>query len=181
MLCKVLSTIQGNQTDEFGVQSWVPWLRPEALKAFVTVGATGTWCQYNNLTLSDGGDINMGQQVALAWDSALLNLSPSQFGTSSARNYVIESFVGAVPKMNFEPYFPDESVQVASCNGMDPGTGVQWLSKGTNALRAATCDSNNFSAMLPQAAGDIIRSASDRCIIHIPDPPMGQTWTFEAI
>jgi hypothetical protein len=35
--------------------------------------------------------------------------------------------------------------------------------------------------MLPQAAGDIIRSASDRCTIHIPDPPMGQSWTFEAI
>jgi len=181
MLCKVLSTLQGNQADEFGVQSWVPWLRPEALKAFVTVGATGTWCQYENLTLSDGGDINMGQQVALAWDSALLNLAPGQFGTSSSRNYLIESFVGAVPKMNFEPYYPDESVQVASCNGMDVGTGVQWLSKGTNALRAATCDSNNFSAMLPQAAGDIIRSASDRCTIHIPDPPMGQSWTFEAI
>jgi len=174
-LCKLLDTLYGNTPDEFSLapNGWSSWLRPAAFKAFLAMDTYQTSCAYNGQTWQDLSQSAAGQQVALAWDSALLGLAPAHFGTPADRRYVFHSLVGMTPKPNNQPYEPFENVLVTSCTSYQPGTAFQWLSKGTEGWRYSLCGSPSFPAMFAGLATRIADRTEEACAFQSPDPPPG--------
>ena len=174
-LCKLLDTLHGTTPDEFALapNGWISWLRPAALKAFVAMDAWGTSCNYDGQMLQDSNQSAAGQQVALTWDGELLAQGPAYFGTMADRRYVFHSLVGLPAKPNNQPYEPFEDVFITSCPPIQPGTGFQWLSKGTEALRYSLCSSPSYSAVFTGMAASIAARAEEPCAYQAPDPPPG--------
>ena len=180
-LCKVLNTFDGTEPDEFNLApgGWQQWLRPQAQKVFVEISDANSFCSWNGNFFNSGGSVAQGQQVAVDFDNALLALSPLQFGTAASRNYVFHSLIGLGalnPQMPFEPWTPADPVTTTECSqgGIGPGTGYQWLSKGTRGLRFPMCNPLGYSSILPNIANAIDKDSEISCELAVPDPPMGQ-------
>jgi len=169
VLCRVLDTIDGQTPDEFGLapSGWQTWLRPSAYKAFLIFDASGVGCFDGMTFLNDQDDDFNGQQVALAFDDALLAAHPGQFGTTAERRYGVY-FAGGFEPLNpnntgIGPGIPTQFSQCGPQQFSAPGTGYQWLSKGTQALRFSACNSFNLTNIFPQTATSIESKVADRC------------------
>ncbi len=184
-LCKALDGLQGTAPDEFGQapQGWISWLRTEAVKVFVAITDDGVACTSSGTNLDDADQIPQGQTVAVDFDQLLLQQSPAHFGTATDRNYLWYSIIGMPPKTNpVEPYLPVEPVITGTCNGgVAPGTGYQWLSKGTNVLRFPVCGYQSYDSVFQDIAADIVQQAQDPCQLVIPEPPPGQEFNYDFI
>ncbi|MEM1030585.1 MAG: hypothetical protein AAGN82_09555 [Myxococcota bacterium] len=174
VLCALRSTIDGTTPDDFGAApgGWQTWLRPPAFKAFLIFDVNGVGCFDGSTFLNDQDDDPNGQQVALAFDGALLGDVPGQFGTTAARRYAVYFAGGFAPldagNTGIGPGLP---TQTATCSGQfaNPGTGYQWLSRGTDALRFSGCNNVGLGAVFSQTADDIAARVTDRCRLGFDD------------
>jgi len=184
-LCVLLDTFSGSnaggEADEWGLfpDGWGPWLRTEALKVFVVLTDDGTSCTWDGNTFNDGNTVIDGQAVAVAWDEQLLALSPAQFGTVAERNYVLHGMLAvqaAIPAIPTEPHLPSDPVVTAECapGGVDPGTGYQWLAKGTGGLRFGLCDPSIYDTIFEQLAAHTHAQTLLECQYAVPSP-VGQS------
>jgi hypothetical protein len=140
-------------------------------------------CTYQTATMMDSGQVASGQTAALAFDSKLLQMNPGQFGTVSARNYIFYSIVGLTQKSNpLDPWTEFEPVQTATCtSAVSPGTGYQWLSKGTGALRFPVCNHQSYDVVFNDIASGVIDVTSVPCEFDVPEPPPGQTLDLNTV
>jgi hypothetical protein len=168
--CKALDSLHGTLPDEFNLApaGWVSWLRSNALKGVVAVSESGSWCTWGSYTFQDVNDPSAGQELAIDWDAALLSLSPAQFGTVAQRNYVFHALLGMTAKSNNEPYEPFEAVVTQGCSFQNAPTGYQWLARGTEGLRASTCNPASMGSALSSFALRLIEAATDRCLMELP-------------
>ena len=175
-LCRMLNTVlgntQGGQIDENGFHptGWGPLLRPEATHALTVFAQAGVSCFLNGETYLDQNQVTQGQQVAINWDADLLSLAPGIFGTVSDRRYVFYSLVGMAEKNPaFASYGPNEPVTNAPClTAFAAGTGYQWLSRGTEALRFPICQPQNYGIILSDLALDMAEKVRDPCRLSVP-------------
>ena len=189
-LCKVLETFENPSNahkDGFGLapNGWQAWLRPEALKVFVELSDDGIVCSYNGKTYNDQdqvGDTNPpsgGKKVALDYDKDLLAKSPMHFGDTTERNYQWYSLVGLGAKdvnQPLLPHAPADPVTSSKCSpgSVSPGTGYQWLSKGTNALRFPLCNPGGYDVVFQAIAQGVVSGATVPCEFAMPEPGEGE-------
>ena len=154
--CLLLSTYDGSTPDEFGLapNGWLQWLRSDALKLVIAVSDDGIACG----SYDDGNSVAGGTTAAAAFDSDLLALSPTHFGTSDDRNYVAHSLVGLAPNTPpDEPWPPTSPITTAQCAGsVSPGTGHQGLAILTGGLRFPVCATVTFDTFLDAVSSDTL-------------------------
>jgi len=175
-LCRMLETVYGTmgggQADQNGYYpgGWASLLRPQAQHAIVVYTFSGVSCIHDGTQYFDQGQSAQGQTVALDWDKEILSLAPGVLGSQADRRYVFHSIVGVPPKADlFAPYGPFEPIEVTQCGGtFGPGTGYQWLSKGTEGLRFPSCQYSGVSNMLATLATKLVDDATDRCRLQLP-------------
>ena len=185
-LCIIPDTLYGpnggGEADEHGQypNGWVGFMRTEAIKVFVEITDDGIYCTWNGTQWNDQDQIQPGQDVAVSWDQTILGESPVHFGTQADRNYMFYSIVGLAPKSNpLEPYTEFEPVISGSCSTAPaPGTGYQWLSKGTHGLRFPVCSYQSYDAVFQDIAAGVIVGTQVPCEIGIPEPPPGQEYNL---
>lgn len=179
-LCRILDTAWGptggGPPDQNGFHpgGWVPLLRPDAHHALIVYTFSGVGCLHDGTQYFDQSSSAQGQTVAVDWDKALLSLAPGTFGTQADRRYVFHGIIGVPPKSPdpFAAYDPVEPVETTQCSGtFAPGTGYQWLSKGTLGLRFPSCQFNGASTMLTSLAGELLDTAVDPCAIRLAEQP----------
>jgi hypothetical protein len=177
-----------NQPDEFGDVArpgWTPlalhgyeeYLRKDAFKVFVVVTDDDASCAFRGTTFSDGITVSGGEKAALDFDTALLSLSPEQFGTASKRNYVFHSIVGLAENAPGQGAWPANApMQMGRCEAGSegPGTGYQALSRLTGGLRYPSCDSRDFDSLFNTIADGIVAGAELNCAWAIPAPAAGE-------
>jgi len=157
-LCIVLDAYSGAEPDEFGLfeNGYSDLLRPEAYKVFIELSDDGISCTSTETSFSssDMDSSAGGQTVSIDFDSALLGLSAEQFGTSQARRYSQYGMIGVPPNgAPDNPYSFTDSVTTSTCQGaVGPGTGYQWLAKGTQAQWFSQCETTEYASMLDQIA-----------------------------
>jgi hypothetical protein len=186
-VCRMFATMNGAEPAEntLAPNGWLPWLRTEAVKVFVEITDDRMQCTWGSVNVADNGDVPGGQAAALAFDQALLSTAPGQFGTVANRNYIFYSLVGMPPKTNpLDPYTEFEPVVTGTCTGgVSPGTGYQWLSKGTGALRFPVCQDMNqtYDAVFQDIAAGVIDVTKVPCEFDVPPPPPGQELDLNTI
>ncbi|MBW2456534.1 MAG: hypothetical protein JRI68_18595 [Deltaproteobacteria bacterium] len=175
----------GGEADQHGEypNGWSTTLRTEAIKVFVEITDDGISCTWNGTNFLDSDQIAQGQTVAVNWDQSSLGHSPGHFGTQANRNYMFYSIVGLPPKSNpLEPYTEFEPVVTGTCQGgVGPGTGYQWLSKGTHGLRFPVCSYQSYDSVFQDIAAGVIVGAQVPCEIEIPEPPPGETYDYNLV
>src|SRR5690606_12528978 len=129
--------------------------------------------------LRDGETAVGGGNVATAFDTALLSLSPAHFGTAENRNYIWHSILG----MNENdpvttPWSPDAGIVTSECGTGSQadgfGTGYQTLSRLTGGLRYPICSqgnppTTNFDPIFHAIAQGVIDTAAIPCEYDFPD------------
>jgi hypothetical protein len=183
-VCKMFNTMFGPQgggeADAYGLApgGWITWLRPEAVKVFVEITDDRMQCTWQTHVMNDQNTVVDGQTAALEFDQTLLGLAPGQFGTVAARNYIFYSLVGMPPKtVPTDPYTEFEPVTLGTCTGgVSAGTGYQWLSKGTGALRFPMCQdqAQTYDVVFQDIAAGVIDVTSVPCEFDVPEAPPGQ-------
>lgn len=162
--CQVIDRF--NIPDEFNLapSGYSQWLRPDAYKVFIEITDDGVSCSSYN----DSNSINGGIAAAAAFDTALLALSPTHFGTAAHRNYVWYSIVclanQAVPT---DPWLPTDPITTSECSGncADPGTGYQALSILTGGLRFPLCQYSAFDVVFNDIATNVVSSMACQYVI----------------
>ena len=157
-----------DREDEFGnaPNGWSEWLRPGIQKVF--------------LELSDGNE----DMLATDFASALSQLDPASFGADPASpEYIFHSIVNVVPKSDGdEPWYPDEDVQDATCDGpalgesavgYTSGSVYQELSRATGGLRFPICRSDAYDVVFREIAGRVIAQSEVACDFPVPEAPPG--------
>ena len=192
-LCKVIS--QFATADEHGLQpgGYKDVLRPDAFKFFVVITDDGVSCGIQNVVnLNDGNSATGGETVAQTFDTALLTLSPADFGADAAnRNYRFWSVISQAPynpsaaKPYGDPSPPDAAlapITPSECtpNAVDPGTGYQGLSILTGGYRYPTCGLE-YTDMFTLMALGVIEGAQVACEFLIPEPPVGETLNLATV
>lgn len=211
-LCLLLQSFDGTEPTEDSLHpaGWGPLLRKEAVKIFVAITDDGIVCNYNGPAKPASGQFNdqdtvaAGQQVALDWDKSLLALSPGQFGTVASRNYIFYSIIGmsqqTAPKMPTDAWHYAEQVPDGPCTppnlsnsgkacrcpsgSVAPGTGYQWLSKGTQGSRYPLCPINNvtnFTPIFKEIAAGVVSGAAVPCEFKLPEPEPGKNIDYSKI
>ncbi len=187
-LCVLLDTLHGpnggGQADQHGMypNGWVTALRPEAFKVIVEITDDGIEWTPDGTQLDDMDQIAAGQTVAVTFDQMLLQASPAQFGAAQHRTYRWHAVLDLPYKgdplvpSSVEPYYPAEQVVVGTCQsygGTGPGTGYQWLAKGTGGLRIPVCEyvAATFDALFQDLSADIIATAEQWCELELPQIP----------
>lgn len=183
-LCILLDAFGGTEPDESGAYlgGYGSLLRSEAAKAFIELSDDGVACTSSatGTSLDDGDTEVGGQTVAQDFDADLLSLSPSQFGTTTERNYRFYGLIGVPAKGGdaTDPYLASDPVTTALCpSSVDPGTGYQWLSKGTGGLWFSQCATLTYDSMLDQIAADAnaFGGATETCTVTVESPEEGRT------
>lgn len=143
-------------------------LRPEALKIFVEFTDDQAENAYTSHT---------------AFDAALLALSPEQFGTAAARNYIFHSVVGVKAKADpTQAYAPTEAVETQKCaSAYESGTVYQELSRLTGGLRFPICETASYDIVFQAVAQDVVASVSLPCSFAIPEADNGESVDPERI
>jgi hypothetical protein len=150
---------------------WRQFLREEAFKHFVVISDDDSQCSRGDWSFDDRNESLAGENSAIDFDTALLALSPRQFGTNVHRNYKWHSIVG-LPEYSdpLEPWPADEPIQTGTCGegSEGPGTGFQGLSVLTGGLRYPSCNNENFDAVF-RALAETVLLGSFTCEWEIPD------------
>lgn len=181
--CKVLSTFGAK--DEFNLHpnGWGPLLRAEAYKVFVTISddRINTTCTVNGKAFSfkDMDTIAGATTAAAAFDTALLELSPAQFGTATERNYVHHAIAGfnwANPSDKTIAWTPDQPINEGNCgsDSENSGKGHQAIAILTGGLRYPSCNPN-YTTIFQEIAKGVVAGAKVACEFDVPDAPAGQT------
>ena len=155
---------------------WGAWLRPTAFKTFVELTDDDVDCNEGGFDFDDNNNVIGGNAVAQQFDSALLALSSTQFGTAQNRNYNWYSIVGMKENSPSNVPWPATApIQTGSCSpgSSGAGTGYQALSKLTGGLRWPMCQNNNFDAIFQAIAQGVVQSATVACDFDIPNPGAG--------
>ena len=179
-LCKILNTLMGPQgggeADQNGFHpgGWISLLRQNAVKTFIEITDDGIVCNWNGNSFNDQDQIQPGQDVAVAWDAALLGAAPFQFGTVADRNYLFYSIVGLPEKSPdpLQPYAATEPVVTGVCTASTayaPGTGYQWLSRGTGGLRFPVCQYQSYDNVFQDIANGVVSGSLLPCDIQLPE------------
>ncbi len=190
-LCVTLDTFSSPDPHGFAPTGWQGWLREEAFKVIVPITDDGVRCD----SFDDGDNVGGGTTVAGQFDTALLGLSPAQFGTAAERNYQWYSIValqdfnptgnGGQPTTDAWP--PTDPVTSDRCTpgSAGPGTGYQGLSVLTGGLRYPTCwadrPGGTFDVIFQKIAEGVIAGAQVACEFDVPEPPMGEEIDFETV
>lgn len=156
----ILSTFDGvTAGDNYNpVGGWKDWLRAGSFKTFVEIT-----------------DDNETGITALNFDTQLLAKSPTQFGTSSARNYIFHSIIGVPAKTNAaEAYLPTEQVPAGNCSSaVNAGSTYHGVSQLTGGLRFPVCDPNLYNTVFQKVAEGVVAGARVACDFNIPAAPAG--------
>lgn len=146
-------------------QGWSQWLRPDALKIFIEI--------------TDDNETGVNSTM---FETTLFALTPKQFGSAAARNYLFHSIIGVVGKASSaDPYLPGEPVVTGLCKLPDGGSGgavnngpqYQALSKLTGGLRFPICDPSKYNTVFQKVAEGVVNGAQVSCDFAIPAPPAG--------
>jgi hypothetical protein len=185
-LCRILETFDVPDTHAFTLTGWQEWLRPEALKVFVEITDDDVGCSTarGNFTMQTGADpVADAAAIASAFNTALLALSPAQFGTKEAPNYVWHSIIGI--KANTpagSAWLPKAPLQTGICSSAyGAGEGYQMLSIATGGLRYPVCDDNDFDAVFGAIAGEVVKNANVHCHFAVPEAPEGKYVDLDTI
>ncbi len=178
-LCRVLETFDAPDQHAFTTMGWQEWLRPEALKVFVEISDDGVDCttaRGDFTPLNSGDAIADAAATASAFNTALLALSPTQFGTKSKPNYVWHSIIGIKANQPPDsPWLPKAPLQSGICStAAAAGEGYQMLSISTGGLRYPVCEGQGFDAVFRTIAGDVVKSSGIECRFSVPEPPQGK-------
>lgn len=177
-----------DQPDEYGdvarpgwtanaPKGWRQFLRPEAFKTFIAIGDDEVDCRVGARSFSDHSTASGGEVAAQAFDSALLGLSPEQFGTARGRNYIWHSIVGMraySPTAATWPASAPVDTRLCGSGAQAPGTGYQALSRLTGGMRSPSCDAEHLDTVFNTVAHGIVGAARIDCRWQIPSPPAGQ-------
>lgn len=191
-LCQLINGY--NTADQFGLQpgGYKDALRPEAFKFFVVITDDGVSCNFPGGTLNDGNNVAGGTTAAQTFDTAILALSPADFGADAAnRNYRFWSIISQAPynasaaKPYGDPSPPDAAlapITTGECtpDAVDPGTGYQALSILTGGYRYPTCGLE-YTDMFTLMAYGVIEGAQVACEFLIPEPPVGETLNLATV
>ncbi|MEZ4445712.1 MAG: hypothetical protein R3B72_41940 [Polyangiaceae bacterium] len=176
-VCILLDTLFGPQgggeADAWGLHpnGWVQVLRQNAIKTFVEITDDRMSCTWNGHTMDDQGTSSpAGQTAAVEFDQTLLGLAPFQFGTVANRNYLWYSIVGMTANVNpLDPYDQYDPVVTTTCSGgVSPGTGYQWLSKGTGVLRFPVCQYQSYDSVFNDIAAGVVEGTALPCTVQLP-------------
>ena len=154
-----------NVKDEFNLapNGWQAWLRPGAVKTFISITDDET------------------TQTAAASDTALLALTPKNFGTAAARNYVFHTIMGivqkAVPTTAYQP--TEATVNTACSTAQNAGPKWQDLAKLTKGLRYPVCQTANYDAVFNEVATGVIKGAKVSCDFNVPTAPPGKQFDLK--
>jgi hypothetical protein len=150
---------------------WRQFLRENAFKHFIVISDDDSDCSRNGQAFDDRNEVAAGQRAAVDFDTALLALSPRQFGSNENRNYKWHSIVGLRDYSDpLEPWPASEPIQTGTCGqgSEGPGTGFQALSILTEGLRYPSCNNENFDAVF-RALADTVLRGSFTCEWAIPE------------
>lgn len=192
-LCRILDTFAA-PLGTTAPQGWRAWLRPQALKVFVEVtddniecsttyrrdGDAGTGTVNLSVAALDaaaGTPVDQGLALSSAFQKALFDLSPAQFGTAEKPNFVFHSVIGMAPNQPpTQPWFPNAPVQTELCmpGAQHAAPGYQVLSMITQGLRYPVCDGAGFDSMFLAIARNAVQSSNVECRFRIPEPPLGK-------
>ncbi len=175
---------------------WKEWLRPNALKAFVSVtddrvdcNAAGTnpgasCSSAGPKCFDDGSNATTALTTAQQFDADLLALDPLQFGTVADRKYVWYSIVGVAPNPASPTgaYGPTEPAVTSTCSGaVNTSYGNQALSMLTGGLRFPVCAGSNFDTVFQEIAKGVIAGAKIACEFDLPTPPEGKEFDLNSV
>jgi len=185
--CQILDTFNAPDEHNLAPNGWQAWLRPDSFKIFVEITDDGVSCTSSTTSgnFNDGNQIVAGQTAAANFDTALLTLSPTHFGTAMDRNYRWYSLIALENKDQNNPatpWLPSDPLTTGECpTAADPGTGYQALSVLTEGLRFPLCEPNYYNVVFNEIAQGIIDGASIDCEFPVPDPPPGETLDLQSV
>ncbi|MEZ4224941.1 MAG: hypothetical protein R3B13_28570 [Polyangiaceae bacterium] len=170
---------------------WKDWLRPESLKAFVSMTDDRVYCgikPYYQYGCSGSSvcfnDTSNALGAAQTFDSELLTKDPAMFGTVAERKYVWYSIVGVAPNPASPngAYQPTEPITSSICSGaVNASPGNQALSQLTGGLRFPVCNGQNFDAVFQAIAQGVIAGAKLACEFDLPTPPEGKEFDLNSV
>lgn len=138
------------------------WLREDALKVF--------------LLITDDDSIGSSPSTASAFDTALLALSPTHFGTAAERNYTFHTINGMKGKgATSEPWLPTDPVETKLCGAGSDGAATEYqkLAITTEGLRFPLCNNDNFDAVFQAMAVNVTEGVTLDCSYAPPAPAQG--------
>ncbi len=170
-LCMALDRF--NLPDEFNLapNGYSQWLRTNAYKVFIEITDDGISCSSTTGfgSFIDSDSIANGTTAGNNFDTALLSLSPTHFGTAANRNYVWYSIVCLANQANpTDPWLPTDPMTTAECssgNCAGPGTGYQRLSILTGGLRFPICQYSAFDVVFNDIANNVVSSMACQYVI----------------
>ena len=180
--CKILTTFKkADSTDGYTLHAkgWEEALRANAFKTFIVVSDDRISCGVGINNFNDSNTIAAGKTTAAAFDTALLALSPAQFGTAAKRNYVFHSINGVAPfdatdLTKATPPAAPVTLSMCTPGAVNSGTGHQSISALTGGLRYPSCGLN-YTTIFQAVAKGIVEGAAIACDFPVPQPPPGET------
>ncbi len=164
-LSLILSTY--NKADEFNLapNGWQAWLRPNAYKTFIEITDDNQGAAY----------------TAATFDTALLNLSATNFGTAAKRNYLFHSIVGVLENVPAtKEYAPTDPIVTTKCtSAVNTGAVYQNLSRLTGGLRFPVCQTASYDAVFKAVAAGVVTGATLACDFDVPAPPPGKQFVLK--
>ena len=180
--CKILDRFDKPDQYSQAPNGYSQWLRPNAFKVFIEITDDGVSCSWSGNTFSDGNSVAGGNVAGPAFDTALLALSPSQFGTAAARKYIWYSIIALENRVSGNPtvpWLPADPITTGECpTAADPGTGYQALSKLTGGLRFPLCEPSYYDVVFNAIASNVVSSMACQYVIPANVNPAAASLQF---
>ena len=193
--CRILTSF--NTADEFNKHptGWGSLLRAGAFKVFVTItdDRINSTCNVGGTSrnFNDGNAAATAATAADLFDAELLKLSPAQFGTAAARNYVFHAIAGfgyfdATDKTKATPASSPITTTDCGSDSENPGMGHQAIAIKTGGLRFPSCApgaglKQNYSPIFKEMAKGVIAGATVKCEFPVPTAPAGETLDLSTV
>ena len=115
------------------------------------------------------------------FDTKLLALSATHFGTAAKRNYTFHAIVGVVadPTDRLKPYPRTPLVNTKCTSAVNIGTQHQNMAIKTGGLRYPICNTDDYSPVFKAVADSVIKGAKVVCDFALPPPPPMQTFKLD--
>jgi hypothetical protein len=158
-LSKITSTYRTSDACGRAPGGWYQWLRPGAARVFIEITDDGP----ETYDLKADG-----------FESRLFALTPAEFGTATARDYIFHSIVGLDENSPVTAAWPASSPLVyGTCYGDVRQNGVEYqkLSQRTGGLRYPICQYQSFDAVFREVALGIVAGTQLACDFQISSVP----------